>query len=301
MLDTATTSPGAATADHTRSTTEQDGRAKRWHKALVDTFDDAFAKTFASPYVVRENQVFECPVVIRFYKKDFAFVSKQLYLEYQYRTWRGFNQELLARYVDLLTKKIENIKILMQNTINRVQNLMAQQGHKLDDSMWPNPMRKDVPIIAAHVNQYLEALRMLEKVYLLAGTANMFGVLDSAQRAEAEAICKKAVRAFRSVLQAEAIKLFREADRVMKEQRNAGTPLDPRLVETVEQHGKDAAGGAQQDDEDGPAGTGDEAGSLIDDAAAASTAASQAAKRPRRKAASEPAATPAEPAASTAA
>ncbi len=285
MLDSPTAATGGTTADAGSILAAQKARSDRWHRALADTFGEPFAKTFASPYVVREDHRFECPVAIRFYKKDYPYIARNLYLEYQYRTWRGFNQEMLQRYVDLVTKKLENIKILMQNFINRMQNLLDQQGHRLDASMWPNNLTRDVPIISAHANEYLEALRLLEKVYLLAGTANMFGVLNSAQRAEAEAISKKAVRAFRSVLQAEVIKLYREAHRVMNEQRNAGAPLDPRLVETVEQHGKEAAAGAtQEDDEDGPAGSADEAASLIDDAAAASSAAGKAvAKRPTRR------------------
>ncbi|MBC5767598.1 hypothetical protein [Ramlibacter albus] len=278
MLDPNPTPVGTATADSGQVQATQSARATRWHRALVETFGEPFVRSLASPYVVREDQTFECPVAARFYRKDYAFVARNLFLEYQYRTWRGFNQEILQRYSDLLTKKLENIKILMQNYINRMQNLLDPQGHRLDTSMWPNAMVKDVPIISAHANEYLDALRLLEKVYLLAGTANMFGVLTSSQRAEAEAISKKAVRAFRSVLQAEVIKLYREAHRVMQEQRNAGTPLDPRLVEAVEQHGA-AANAAVEDDEDGPAATGDEAAAMIDAAAAQSTAAGKAAKR----------------------
>ena len=81
-------------------------RLARRHKALEAIFGGKFLHTFLSPYMVIEDHVIECPVGIRFYKKDFNYLSKQLYLEYQYRSWRGFNPELLDKYATIITTKL---------------------------------------------------------------------------------------------------------------------------------------------------------------------------------------------------
>jgi hypothetical protein len=285
-------------------TTDEVKRMARRQRFLNEIFGERFVATFNSPVLFLDDQELKSPVAIRFFKKDFSYLSKQLYLEYQYRSWKGFNLELLTRYSDLVTKKLENINILMTNTVNRLQKLMETQGHKLAGSLWPTSMQHDVPIIAGQARAYYELLRSLEQVYLLAGTANLFGVITSAQRAEAEFICKKAVRAFRSVLQTEVIKLYREADRLMKEQHSAGH-VDKQMAALVEMQGNDIKSFDATSEEEGHTDSGmdmgsADAGQLIDEAAAASTAAASTAKRkPPKKAAGAdaPAVTASEPAA----
>jgi hypothetical protein len=273
----------------TTSPVPQDGISEeqrlmaRRQRFLTEIFGERFVATFNSPVLFLDAQELKSPVAIRFFKKDFSYLSKQLYLEYQYRSWKGFNVELLDRYSELVTKKLENINVLMTNTVNRLQKLMETQGHKLAGSLWPTCVQHDVPIIAGQARAYYEVLRSLEQVYLLAGTANLFGVIDSAQRAQAEFTCKKAVRAFRSVLQTEVIKLYREADRLVNEQKSAGH-VDKRMVELVEQQGQDIKTFDAASDEESHTDSGmdlgsADAGQLIDDAAAASTAAAGAAKR----------------------
>jgi len=261
----------------TQPSTAEPRKLTRHQKALESIFGNKFVHTFASPYLVLEDQSIVCPVAVRFFKKDFPYLSKQLYLEYQYRSWRGFNAELLQRYADVTSTKLANIKILMTNNINRLRKLLESQGHKAELSLWPSVHKCDVPIIATLARTYMEVLAMLDQVYTLAGTANLMGVIDSAQRAEVEFVSKKAVRAFRSILQTEVVKLYREAQRLMREQQSAGI-VDQSMSAIVAQQGQDIAAfdKSSKEDENTDEGmrlNGVDAGQLIDDAAAASTAA----------------------------
>ncbi len=280
-------------------------RQARRQRSLLKVFGERFVETFNSPVLFIDDQVLSCPVAVRFFNKDFAYLSKQLYLEYQYRSWRGYNQDLLTRYADLVGKKLENINILLNNNVSRMRNLLSQQGYQLETTLWPKSLDVDVPVIANLARTYWSMLLLLEQVYLLAATANMFGVFSSAQRAEAEFLCKKAIRAFRSVLQTEVVKLYREADRLIKEQHSTGQ-VDKGMAEMVEQQGRDIADFDKSSEEDSRSDSsmdlgGADAGQLIDDAAAASTASASASKRstkPKKPAGAEPAA-PAQPAAVT--
>ena len=261
-------------------------QAKR-HQALLDIFGPKFIDTFQSPVMFIDDVVLASPVSVRFFKKDFAYLSKQLYLEYQYRSWKGFNEEVLAKYQEITTKKITAITVLMTNTINRLTKLIEQNGVNMDTSLFPNAKHTTVPIIAAHARSYLDILVMLDKVNLLAGIANLYGVIDSHQRAEAEYTCKRAVRAFRSVLQAEVIKMYREASRLMKEQQGQGT-VDPEMKAVVDAQGaaikqfEDSASQGEHSDLSMDLG-GKDASQLIDAAAAESTAAAAATRRTRAK------------------
>lgn len=290
-----------------RSTQDDQKRQARRHKALEQIFGGKFIHTFASPYLLLEDHVIESPVAVRFYKKDFAYLSKQLYLEYQYRSWKGFNADLLARYAEITSTKLVNINTLMTNTVNRLKKLMDTQGHKEDLTLWPAVHKCDVPIIAAHARSYIDMLKMLDRVYALAGTANLLGVIDSTQRAEAEYICKKAVRAFRSILQTEVVKLYREAERIIREQHSTGH-VDQAMASLVQQQGEDIKDFDKSSAEDEAGDNamdlkGADASQIIDDSAAASTAAAAAAgkKRPRAPAKTDAAVAGSEPVAAGAA
>lgn len=290
----------------TKPLTDPNERLARRQRSLNKVFGDRFVETFNSPVLFIDEQVLSCPVAVRFFNKDFAYLSKQLYLEYQYRSWRGYNQELLTRYAELVGKKLENINILLSNNVSRMRNLLSQQGYALETTLWPKSLELDVPVIASLARTYWDMLLLLEQVYLLAATANMFGVFSSAQRAEAEFLCKKAIRAFRSVLQTEVIKLYREADRLIKEQHTSGH-VDKGMADMVEQQGRDIAAFDASSEEESRSDHsmdlgGADAGQLIDDAAAASTASASAAKRPSKpkKAAGAEAQAPVEPAATAA-
>lgn len=290
------------TASATNGIPHDDATKKlaRRHKALEAIFGGNFLHTFLSPYMVMEDHVIECPVAIRFYKKDFNYLSKQLYLEYQYRNWKGFSAELLDKYAAIITAKLTALDTLMQNNINRLHKLLEQQGHKADLTLWPAIHKTDVPIIAAQARAYIGVLQKMDRLYTLSGTANLLGVIDSAQRQEVEFTAKKAVRAFRSILQTEVVRLYREAERVMKEQHQAGK-VDVAMAAVVQEHGKDiaafdASSQQEQNDDSTMNLNGANPDQVISDAVAGSTAAATAAaaagaapkKAPRKKA--EPAA-----------
>lgn len=281
MTDIAPASAGSTHEDASK-------RLARRHKALEAIFGGKFLHTFLSPYMVLEDHVIECPVGIRFYKKDFQYLSKQLYLEYQYRSWRGFSSELLDKYATIITTKLAAIDTLMQNNTNRLQKLLDQQGHKADLTLWPAVYTTDVPIIAAQARAYIGVLAKMDRLYCLSGTANLLGVIDSSQRADVEFTAKKAVRAFRSILQTEVTRLYREAERIMAEQHSAGK-VDVAMAAVVQQQGQDIADfdkSSQQDNDDDPTMDlkGGDPSQVIDSAAAAAAAGATAAgatKRPR--------------------
>jgi hypothetical protein len=212
----------------------------RRRKALERIFGSRFLNTFASPYRVIEDHVIECPVAVRFFKKDFNYLSKQLYLEYQYRSWRDFDAALLDRYAGIITNKLAALDTTLQQTINRLQKLLDQAGQQADLTLWPTKFLADVPIIASQARAYLEVLQKLDRVYTLTGTANLLGVIDSTQRAQAELQAKRAVRTFRSVLQTEVTRLYREAERIADEQRQAGK-ADPAVATAVQQQRQQVA------------------------------------------------------------
>ena len=244
--------------------------------ALVAVFGEEFAHNLQTPVVFLDDETLESPPSIRFYRKDFAYLSKQLRLEYQYRSWSAFNQDVLARYNEVITKKLANINILMDNTISRLEKLLSQNNVSLESTLYPNPMTMTVPVIATHSRSYFLVLVALDRVNLLAGTANLLGVIDSTQRAQAEYICKKAVRAFRSILQTEVIKIHREAQRVIQDQRTGGK-VNEGMSAIVEQQGKEIAAfnATANDGSDADASLdlgGMDPAKLIDDAAAASVA-----------------------------
>jgi hypothetical protein len=280
MTDTAP-APAAATPDASAR------QLARRHRALEAIFGAKFLNSFLSPYIVLEDHVIESPVAIRFFRKDFNYLSKQLYLEYQYRSWRGFSTELLDRYATITTTKLAAIDTLMQNNINRLLKLLEQHGHQASLTLWPGGLTTDVPIIAAQARAYIGVLSKMDRLYTLSGTANLLGVIDSSQRADVEFTAKKAVRAFRSILQTEVTRLYREAQRIMAEQHKTGK-VDVAMAAVVQQQASDieefdASSRQENDDLTTELADGDP-GQLIAEAAAASAAASTAEARPPRNA-----------------
>jgi hypothetical protein len=197
-------------------------REARRRQALETTFGAGFGRGFTSPFFVIEDHEIACPVGIRFFRKDFQYLSRQLYYEYLYRTWRGFDLALLDRYAAVTSAKLTAIDAGLQNNINRLQKLLEAHGDHGALTLWPAAHKVDVPIICAQARAYLAMLTRMDRLYTLSGTANLLGVIDSAQRAEVEFGCKKSVRAFRSIVQAEVAKLTREAERIVAEQHPAG-------------------------------------------------------------------------------
>jgi hypothetical protein len=147
--------------------------------------------------------------------------------------------------------KLAAVDALMQNNINRLRKLLEQQGHPADLTLWPNAHSTDVPIIATQARTYLGVLTKMDRVYTLSATANLLGVIDSAQRAEVELACKKSVRAFRSIVQSEVATLYREAERILRGQ-HPGDKADP-AVEASPPAAGEALGRADENEQQGDA------------------------------------------------
>lgn len=271
----------------TNTPTESTVFAQR-HATLVRVLGDEYVQKFQSPVVFIKNATLNSPAAIRFFKKDFGFLSKGLYLDYQYRSWVGYNQEVLERFTSVINGKLDKIKTLLVNNNNRFAKLLADNNYSPDDSYFPNSITLDVPIIAGQARAYFELLQLLDQLTALATAANLYGVIDASQRNTAETLCRRAVRAFRSVLQGECVKLYAEAGRVIRAQKEAGHD-SPDMAAVHQKQGEDIAAFEKASAEDAVTDPGMDLGGmdpsdLIDHAAAASTAVGTGKKTTRKTA-----------------
>lgn len=254
--------------------------------AVVSVFGEKFAKQFMGPIAFIDDAKLSSPTAINFFNRDFQFISRVLNYEYQYRSWNGFDQGLLDRYGEMITKKLDSIGTLIGNWNNRFAKLMESNGVKMESAVYSNAIETTVPVISGYARAYFLTLKELDRLNLVAGTANLMGVINSTQRAEAEFMCKKAVRAFAAALRNEVVRLYREADRLSKEQHGH---VESGKAETIAAQGKEleafdtsmkadsATDSSLNLDNADPS-------QVIDDAAAATAAASKAAgAKPRAK------------------
>ena len=260
--------------------------------AVVSVIGEKFAKQFMGPIAFIDDARLSSPTAINFFRRDFQFISKVLNYEYQYRSWNGFDQELLNRYGEMITKKLESISTLITNWNNRFGKLMETNGVKMESAVYSNAIETTVPIISGHARAYFLILKELDRLNQIAGSANLMGVINSTQRAEAEFMCKKAVRAFGAALRNEVVRLYREADRLIKEQHGQ---VDSGKAETVAAQGQELQAFGESMKQDGATDSSlnlgnTDPGQIIDDAAAATAAASKAAAgKTRTKKAEAPA------------
>jgi len=251
-------------------------------KALINIFGDKYAKQFMGPIAFIDGGKLSSPTAINFFNRDFPFISRVLNYEYQYRSWNGFDQSLLDRYSELITKKLASITVLLENWNNRFGKLLEQNGVKVDGAVYSNAITMSVPIISGHARGYYMVLQSLDQLNLIAGTANLYGVINATQRAEAEFMCKKAVRAFSAALRNEVVRIYREADRLMRDQKGE---VDPSKRAAHAEQGKELNAFSSAIGPDGA--DGEDPSKVIDEVAAATAAASQAesSKAPGKKAA----------------
>lgn len=242
-------------------------------QALIAIFGEKFARSFMGPIAFIDNGTLSSPTAINFFNRDFPFISKVLNYEYQYRSWNGFDQSLLDRYSEMITKKLNSISVLLDNWNNRFGKLLEQNGVKVDGAVYSNAVNVPVPIISGHARSYFLVLQELDRLNLIAGTANLYGVINATQRAEAEFMCKKAVRAFSAALRNEVVRIYREADRLIREQHGQGES-DPTKQAEIAAQGKEISDFSSAIKTDG--GETEDPSKVIDDVAAATVAASQA-------------------------
>jgi hypothetical protein len=241
---------------HTASRAGTAGPAHDPKKVLASVFGDGFANNFQGALVVIPDQTIRSATAKRFFDKDFGYLSRQMYYEYQYRTWHGFNEEILDRYAAVIDTKLASIQLAQSNWLNRLHKILEQNGKVGEEAkaMFPSIVTYHVPVIASQARVYLDVLKQLDDVYTLASSAYLWGIIDSKQRSAQEWHCKKAVRAFRAVLQLEVIKLYREATRLQGEHRGQGSE-NPQMANIVEQQHKDIKSfekaAAEEDRQDG--------------------------------------------------
>ncbi|MDP2449611.1 MAG: hypothetical protein Q8Q74_08110 [Polaromonas sp.] len=255
-------------------------------QAMVDVFGEAFANSYRGPIHFMDGELLSSPTAMTFYRRDFGYISKVLAYEYQYRSWHGYNQELLDRYAEIVTKKLTSMATLLENWSNRFEKVMQQNGTKMESTVYPNGIVATVPVISGFARRYFATLKELDRFNLLAGTANLMGVIDSTQRAQAEYMCKNAVRAFAAALRNEVVRLYREADRMMQEQRHKGSS-SPEQAAQVEAQGQELQAFASSMEADGKTDSalnmGDaDPSKVLDDAVAASSAATKSASKARK-------------------
>lgn len=262
--------------------------------AIITTFGDSFAKSAMGPIAFIEDANLSHPTAINFYERDFPYVSRVLNYEYQYRSWYGFDQELLNRYESIITKKLEAITTLLTGSAARIGKLMETNGVKVEGAVYSNALQVTVPLTSGHARAYFKVLQELDRLYLTAGNANLYGVITSSQRADLEFSCKKAVRAFAAALRNEVNRLYKEATRVQRAQQGIGQEESSQATviesqgQTLTEFGHALDEGAARDS--GLNLGGEDPGQIIDDAATASAAASKASSaKTRAKKAEEPA------------
>lgn len=212
-------------------------------QAFIETFGGDYTQGFQDPLIFRPASFFN-PAVRQQYKHDFKVLSRCLFAEYIYRRRPAFNPAVLDHFANLCTTKLAGIKKLVTLQTTRVEQLLIQNGYKADGA-YLNCQNKIVPIIHASALQYLEVLQLLDKLYQTTGSAVLNGVLSADQRKEAELTCRKAVRAFGSMVRAESIAVRKEA------QRLDSTGSDPELQQALEMQASAVAeAGAASDAEE---------------------------------------------------
>jgi len=270
--------------------------AKDPRKVLASVFGDNFARNFQDGFVLLRGEQIRSATAKRFYDKDFAYLSRQMHYESQYRSWYGFNTEILDRYALIIGTKLSQIQLAQTNWLNRLQRLLTDKGKMTDEgiAMFANEERHDVPIIASQARVYFDVLKQLDDVYALSQSAYLWGIFDSAQAAQQQWFCKKAVRAFRAVLQTEVVKVYREAQRLQNEHRGKDTE-NTKMASLVDAQGKDVkqfSQEAQQEDrQDGDKAPVDPA-HAIDEAARLAQATNAAGKKVRGPKKDKPAGSP---------
>lgn len=179
--------------------------------ALAEVFGQYFAEDFQDPVVFR-RYCFQSPAAKQFYKRNFPLVSRTLFLESVYRRRPLYNQEILDEFVTKVSKRLADIQALIATQSLRLKKLCDSNG-QLTDAAFVHPHEVLVPIIAAHANTYVRCLLKLDELYQLSGSATLNGVIDGNQRKAVEQICRKAIRAFSTMLRYEIITLRKESAR----------------------------------------------------------------------------------------
>lgn len=181
-------------------------------EALTEVFGEHYAHDFQDAVVFR-RYCFQSPAAKQFYKRNFPLVSRTLFLESVYRRRPLYNQDVLDTFVTMVSKRLADVQQLISTQSVRLKELCESNG-QLTDAAFVHPHQVLVPIIAAHANSYVRCLLKLDELYQLSASATLNGVIDGNQRKAVEQICRKAIRAFSTMLRYEIITLRKESARM---------------------------------------------------------------------------------------
>lgn len=182
--------------------------------AMLEHLGEAFVKSYMGPVNFIDDAVLASPTSVNIFRRQFGYVSKLVNYEYQYRSWNGYNIDLLDRYAEIINEKLVRIQRLLTTRCAQITKLLETNGVDTQTTMFAQPLVTTVPITSNFALRFFNVLKDLDNLNMLTGTAAIMGVIDSKQRAEAEFTCKKAVRAFQAVLRNEVNKIYKEANRM---------------------------------------------------------------------------------------
>lgn len=257
-------------------------------QAMVDVFGPEFAGRFGDPIMYVRLRQYSQPCK-QFYRRDFALLSRSLWLESVYRRRRDFSTDVLDRFASLTAQKNEDVSKMLRLNVDRFIKLAVQSGMPGSDlASFMRPSDQVVPIIATGSRFYIKNLELLDYIMALTGSLMLWGSFDSKQRTEAEALARKAIRAYGMLVRVESSRLYKESQRM----QSALAQVAPGVVdsetvgaeaahkEAAERYDREVAQEAVVD----PHGhvEGESAADLISNMAATAIAADAASKKPRR-------------------
>jgi hypothetical protein len=193
-------------------------------EALEMVFGAEYAKGFQDP-VIFVKSTFHSPTVKQFYKREFGIVSRTLMVETVYRRRPTYNQSVLNDFAEMCARKLADILKLLTTQCERLALICKTSGVE-GDASYLHPDHRLVPVIAGPAKGYLGLLAKLDELYMLTGSANLNGVLDSKGRMQMELLCRKAVRAFSAMVRNESIKLHKESQRMRMDNSAPDEELD---------------------------------------------------------------------------
>jgi hypothetical protein len=254
--------------------------------AFIQVFGKAYLDGFGDPILFREARFFS-PAVQQEYKRNWALISRTLFGEYTYRRRPSYDQRVLDAFSHIVTTKLAAITELLNSRINTITKLCSDNGAQMD-AAYMSCQTKQVPIIHAQAGQYLRALLLLDRFLQVSGSAALNGVIDGEQRRQAEMLCRKALYAFGAMIRNESIKVRKEAQRVLNDQRSKGqVDAEMQVAENMQGQALQEYDATGTDGTPAPAAAGNDSGTSASpaeeiDTIVAETKASDAATRKPR-------------------
>ncbi len=184
-------------------------------EAFIEVFGRDYLKGFQDP-IIFQNLSFFSPSVKSEYKHNFKVLSRCLFAEYVYRRRPQYNHALLDKFSALCATKLADIQKLLSMKTQQLEQTCIGNGVPIDAS-YLSCVNKTVPIIHSSARQYIQCLVLLDRLFLVSGSAALNGVISAEQRKDVELKSKKAVRAFAGMIRIEAIHIRKEGQRLLQD------------------------------------------------------------------------------------